>query len=479
MAAPAPRPKLHIPEHATTEKVSSWARLAPASAISFAALQAKRAAAAEAERVAAAAAARVEAAEALCTQLRALEPEASAPTIDTASPPFPRLGVSLALLHLFATLVPKGTTTAEACFGFFMTLTARACSSVADGLVRLGACDPTSGLPYAAPATVFASHAWKYEFALLLEALAAFAAAQPDPSRVYVWFDCLVVNQHASAALPQEWWATAFAAGIVAIGHTCLVLAPWHGPLPLKRCWCLWEILKTVESGTPLKVQLPPSEAASFETALVTDFDSIAASMSQIDVRQSEAFKPEDQRMILGAVEKGVGFTKLNQVVAMQMQAWLAAEARAALARLPEEERGTSVLLNQLALLLQNQGKLREARALFEEAMQACRATLGDRHPDTLLSINNLALLLQDLGEREAARPLCEEALAGRRATLGDRHPSTLISIFNFARLLEDLDELEQARLLFEEAAEGATATLGEAHPHTKIFTEALTRVRT
>ena len=43
--------------------------------------------------------------------------------------------------------------------------------------MRLGACDPASGLPYAAPATVFASHAWKYDFALLLEALAAFAAA--------------------------------------------------------------------------------------------------------------------------------------------------------------------------------------------------------------------------------------------------------------------------------------------------------------
>ena len=140
MAAPSPRPKLHIPEHATTEKVSSWARLAPASAISFAALQAKRAAAAEAERVAAeeqAAAARVEAAEALCTQLRALEPEASAPTIDTASPPFPRLGVSLALLHLFATLVPKGTTTAEACFGFFMTLTARAWSHGSESQYRM------------------------------------------------------------------------------------------------------------------------------------------------------------------------------------------------------------------------------------------------------------------------------------------------------------------------------------------------------
>ena len=43
--------------------------------------------------------------------------------------------------------------------------------------------------------------------------------------------------------------------------------------------------------------------------------------LAKIDARRAEAFKEEDQRMILGAVEKGVGFTKLNQVVAMQMQA--------------------------------------------------------------------------------------------------------------------------------------------------------------
>ena len=125
-----------------------------------------------------------------------------------------------------------------------------------------------------------------------------------------------MVNQHATAALPQEWWSTAFADGIKFIGHTCLVLSPWRDPLPLTRAWCLWEILKTVESsGATLTIQLPPSEAASFEEALVRDFDSIATSLSKIDVRRAEAFKEEDRRMIHTAVEAGVGFTALNQVV--------------------------------------------------------------------------------------------------------------------------------------------------------------------
>ena len=81
--------------------------------------------------------------QALCTQLCSLEPPAATVVNDT-SPPFPRLGVSLALLHLLAPLVPDGATTAEACFNTFKPLAARARSSVADCLLWLEACDPTT-----------------------------------------------------------------------------------------------------------------------------------------------------------------------------------------------------------------------------------------------------------------------------------------------------------------------------------------------
>ena len=118
----------------------------------------------------------------------------------------------------------------------------------------------------------------------------------------------------------------------------------------------MWEILQTVLCGATLTVLLPPSEGVLFERALVEDFDSIATSLAKVDVRRSEAFKVEDQRMILGAVEQGVGFTKLNQVVGGQLREWLTAQAQAALAGLPAEERGTSALINSLGMLLFNQG---------------------------------------------------------------------------------------------------------------------------
>ena len=99
-------------------------------------------------------------------------------------------------------------------------------------------------------------------------------------------------------------------------------------------------------------------------------------------------------------------------------------------------------------------GKREEARPLFEEALQACRATLGDRHPSTLTSINNLGLLLHAMGKLEEARPLLEEALQAQRETLGDRHPDTLTSISNFGMALHANKVLDGAQQLYEEIGE-------------------------
>ena len=76
-------------------------------------------------------------------------------------------------------------------------LVALARSSVCDALVGLGAAGD-NGRPYAAPATVFISHAWGYLFAKLLAALEAFALKQRDPAGVYMW---LVSGLISGAAL--------------------------------------------------------------------------------------------------------------------------------------------------------------------------------------------------------------------------------------------------------------------------------------
>ncbi len=54
----------------------------------------------------------------------------------------------------------------------------------------------------------------------------------------------------------------------------------------------------------------------------------------------------------------------------------------------------------------------------------ASRATLGEEHPNTLTSLNNLATLLQAQGKLAEAEPLLEEALRASRATIGEEHPA-------------------------------------------------------
>ena len=193
---------------------------------------------------------------------------------------------------------------------------------------------------------------------------------------------------------PPEWWSGAFKTAIASFGHVLAVIDPWDAPVPLTRAWCLWELLCAVEGNTRLEVTLSPAQAAAFATALTDDFDSIAASLSRVDARQSTAWVQSDKDTIFAAVEKGCGFTQLNATVHGLLRDWLVESGRAALGKVPKQERGTSALIESLATLLKDQGRLGEAEPLYLEALVARRETLGDRHPDTLGSINNVAILL-------------------------------------------------------------------------------------
>ena len=133
----------------------------------------------------------------------------------------------------------------------------------------------------------------------------------------------------------------------------------------------------------------------------------------------------------MSELEQNVGFSECNKLVIGLLRDALVIQAQTALARLPEAERGTSVLLSKMGELLRTMSQLEEAKPLFEEALQASRETLGDRDPRTLTSINNMGKLLNGMDQLEEARPLLEEALQARKETLGNRHPDTLTSINN------------------------------------------------
>jgi tetratricopeptide (TPR) repeat protein len=88
----------------------------------------------------------------------------------------------------------------------------------------------------------------------------------------------------------------------------------------------------------------------------------------------------------------------------------------------------------------------------------------GTEHPSTLTSMNNLALVLSDQGKHEQAEEMHRQALGLRETVLGKEHPSTLTSMNNLANVLRDQGKYEQAEEMHRQAL-GLCETLVDVLP--------------
>jgi len=358
------------------------------------------------------------------------------------------------------------------------------------------------------PATAFVSHAWGQEFLDVVAALEDYESRQPI-STVF-WFDIFSNNQHKAPNREFTWWQTVFTDSIERLKNTLLVLE-WDDPKPLKRAWCLWEMVSTVNTKCNFQIIMSPKNHKSFSTALVEDFNSLAVKICNVEVKNAESFNRSDRDNIFKAVEATAGFEEVNKQVIRLMREWMVMSGKEALLGLPEEKRAVSKLQTNLASLLFHQGKINEAEPLYREALEVSRRTLGDTHSRTFAIILEISDVLQELGKlseaegllREAlelqetiynfkeagpikfliltalgnvllaqdkladAEPFIIEALDGLRQSSGDTHHQTLHSILSLAGLLKEQGKLDEAGPLFREALAGYRQTLGDTHPST------------
>eukprot|EP00929_Paragymnodinium_shiwhaense_P075885 TRINITY_DN38874_c0_g1_i1.p1 TRINITY_DN38874_c0_g1~~TRINITY_DN38874_c0_g1_i1.p1 ORF type:complete len:1298 (-),score=376.45 TRINITY_DN38874_c0_g1_i1:141-4034(-) len=110
--------------------------------------------------------------------------------------------------------------------------------------------------------------------------------------------------------------------------------------------------------------------------------------------------------------------------------------------------------MDDLAILLEQCGKVDEAEAFFRRAYDTRRVDLGAEHEDTLRSMNNLAVLLENEGQTDGALTLYRQVANGRGKVLGPAHPKTLESLYGFAVCLADRGEeadLEEAIPLLQD----------------------------
>jgi tetratricopeptide (TPR) repeat protein/tRNA A-37 threonylcarbamoyl transferase component Bud32 len=119
-----------------------------------------------------------------------------------------------------------------------------------------------------------------------------------------------------------------------------------------------------------------------------------------------------------------------------------------------------------LGELYYRQGRLAEARALFEDLVAIRRRTLGADHPDLATALNNLAATEQAMGRWPAAKALLEEVLAIRRRIFGEQHSEVAAALNNLATAEAETAELDQAISHVEEALAINRAAYGsDPHP--------------
>ncbi|GFH55193.1 TPR-like protein [Chaetoceros tenuissimus] len=332
-------------------------------------------------------------------------------------------------------------------------------------------------------ATVFISHAWKYKFLHVLDALKDHFKDEPDK---IVWFDIVSNNQHKATELEYGWWATTFKDAIEKFGHTVMVMAPWNNPIPYKRAWCIFEAYCTNITGAKFEIAMSSKEQKDFIMQCKYEGTRpIHKMLSDVDAEKSEAFKLKDKERIHSVIREKIGFTGINSMLFEQLRDWVInvglkeleisevdSEEHLSLMNMHETKLGpdhprTLTSMNNLALLYYHQGKYDLAEPLYKDCLSKYETKLGPDHPDTLRFFNNLAILYYVQGKYDLAEPLYKDCLSKNKTKLGPDHPDTLLSVNNLAGLYRDQGKYDLAEPLYKDCLSKRETKLGPDHPDT------------
>jgi len=321
-------------------------------------------------------------------------------------------------------------------------------------------------------ADYFCSHAWRYKFVNVVNALEVFCKNKRLlPEETYIWFDLFINNQQKAPNLSYKWWCGRFKEAIRSFGKVVLILEPWTDPIPITRAWCLWEIYCTIDTKSEFNVAMCEGEHKDFKLRLVKNFEDIRTSLSKIDARRADAWNKIDRDKIFAAIEEGVGFARLNESVIGKMRDWLKTAGEAHLQQTIEEcgpeDLQTLLTYNCLGKVYRDMNDYSKAEQLFTKALEGFAKTPDSEYTSEVT--NNLAFSLQKQGKLDAAIEMHESCLRSREKQFGDLHKDTTQSMSNLATALRMIGQLERAKTMFKRAVEcrDAIANMGPSHPAT------------
>jgi hypothetical protein len=349
-------------------------------------------------------------------------------------------------------------------------------------------------------------------------ALAAASQVFSPPVLRFVWLDLFCTSQHATFSRPPQWWQQVFSSAIATFGRVVMVMAPWDAPITLTRTWCIFELWACYSNRCRFEVALPASQRLKFLSDIDRDIGSFHDMLARVNSRSSTCSRDSDRQRIFDAVESSIGFTEMDRAVLETLEGWMlkqlaeqiagassaleCARWKSALALLHDargefelklslaedvyairlRELGADDVLTikahiELAVSLQDVGKVAMALPILSKSWEAMRCALGEDHEHTIDAALSLASCRFEAGLYEPAESMYKDCLARRSTLFGERARQTIDTKQRVASCLSLRGAYSDASAMLRECLDAARALFGAEHPVTMDIMDALAGV--
>lgn len=136
------------------------------------------------------------------------------------------------------------------------------------------------------------------------------------------------------------------------VGRTILI-SLFDAPLPLKRAYCTQELYHTKVSNSKFNIITSTKKQNYLERATHLFTASVVESISNVDVAEAECRSTEEKNMILSDLRRHNTLIQCNKEVIELLENELIDQGQKALRGVAKTECRTSILIENIAMLLQ------------------------------------------------------------------------------------------------------------------------------
>ncbi|KAJ5117581.1 hypothetical protein N7448_011213 [Penicillium atrosanguineum] len=144
-----------------------------------------------------------------------------------------------------------------------------------------------------------------------------------------------------------------------------------------------------------------------------------------------------------------------------------------------KSDNNTSVwrAFHSLGNLYYDQGKPKEAEAMYQRALAGYEKALGPEHTSTVDTVKHLGNFYSKQGQLKEAEAMYRRALAGCEKALGPEHTSTLDTVMHLGNFYSKQGQLKEAEAMYRRALAGCEKALGPEYMWTRWFFERSNRL--